>query len=53
MECCLLIGTNASEPAGRGLLPFNLAIHSIQSHVRGPLMTSQQALCLHDRTLTT
>lgn len=34
-EHCLLIGTNASEPTGRGLLPFNLAIHSIESHM-GP-----------------
>lgn len=34
-ECCLLIGTNALELTGRGLLPFNLAIHSIESHM-GP-----------------
>lgn len=34
-ERCLLIGTNAWEVTGRGLLPFNLAIHSIESHM-GP-----------------
>lgn len=46
-EQCLLIGTNASGLAGRGLLPFNLAIHSVQSHMGAPRKISQQAPSLH------